>query len=123
MALHQWGGGGGPGKKVSCTINPDGSVEIKTATQDLGTGIRTVLAIIAAEILGLKPTDIISSIGNSTYPPGQASGGSTTTPTMAPPAYDAVTKARDAFFKKIAPGRAGRTREAFAQGRPALPCG
>ena len=87
---------------MSCTINPDGSVELKTATQDLGTGIRTVLAIIAAEILGLKPTDIISSIGNSSYPPGQASGGSTTTPTMAPPAYDAVTKARDAFFKKIA---------------------
>ena len=62
-----------------------------------------MLAIIAAEILGLKPTDIISSIGNSSYPPGQASGGSTTTPTMAPPAYDAVTKARDAFLKKIAP--------------------
>jgi xanthine dehydrogenase YagR molybdenum-binding subunit len=102
VALHQWAGGGRAGMKVSCTINADGSVEIKTATQDLGTGIRTVLAIIAAEILGLKPTDIISSIGNSTYPPGQASGGSTTTPTMAPPAYDAVTKARDAFFKKIA---------------------
>ena len=74
------------------------------------TGIRTVLAIIAAEYLGLKPTDIISSIGNSHYPPGQASGGSTTTPSMAPPAYDAVTKARDAFFKKIAAGRAGDTR-------------
>jgi xanthine dehydrogenase YagR molybdenum-binding subunit len=102
VALHQWGGGGGPGKRVSCTINPDGSVELRTATQDLGTGIRTVLAIIVAEVLGLKPTDIISNIGNSTYPPGQASGGSTTTPTMAPPAYNAATKARDAFFKKIA---------------------
>ncbi len=104
VALHQWGGGpGGRDKQVSCTINPDGSVETKCATQDLGTGIRTVLAIIAAEFLGLKPTDIISSIGNSHYPPGQASGGSTTTPSMAPPAYDAVTKARDSFFKKIAP--------------------
>jgi xanthine dehydrogenase YagR molybdenum-binding subunit len=104
MALHQWGGGvGGQDKKVSCTINPDGSVETKCATQDLGTGIRTVLAIITAEYLGLKPTDIISSIGNSHYPPGQGSGGSTTTPTMSPSAYDAVTKARDAFFKKIAP--------------------
>ena len=104
VALHQWGGGvGGQDKKVSCTINPDGSVETKCATQDLGTGIRTVLAIITAEYLGLKPTDIISSIGNSQYPPGQSSGGSTTTPTMAPSAHDAVTKARDAFFKKIAP--------------------
>ncbi len=103
MALHQWGGGGTQDKKVTCTINPDGSVELKSATQDLGTGIRTVLAIIAAEVLGLKPTDIISNIGNSSFPPGQPSGGSTTTPSMAPPCLDAVTKARDAMFKKIAP--------------------
>ena len=103
MALHQWGGGGTQDKKVSCTINPDGSVELKAATQDIGTGARTILAIIAAEVLGLKPTDIISNIGNSSFPPGQASGGSTTTPSMAPPCLDAVTKARDALFKKIAP--------------------
>ena len=37
MALHQWGGGGTHDKKVSCTINPDGSVELKAATQDIGT--------------------------------------------------------------------------------------
>jgi len=103
MALHQWGGGGTRDKKVSCTINPDGSVELKTATQDIGTGARTILAVIAAEVLGLNPTDIISNIGNSTFPPGQPSGGSTTTPSMAPPCLDAVTKARDAMFKKIAP--------------------
>jgi xanthine dehydrogenase YagR molybdenum-binding subunit len=103
LALHQWGGGGTQDKKVSCTINPDGSVELRSATQDLGTGIRTVLAIIAAEVLGLKPTDIVSNIGNSTFPPGQPSGGSTTTPSMSPPCLDAVTKARDAMFKKLAP--------------------
>ncbi|MFI5458851.1 MAG: xanthine dehydrogenase family protein molybdopterin-binding subunit [Isosphaerales bacterium] len=102
VALHQWGGGGSPDKKVSCTINADGSVELRSATQDIGTGARTVLAIIAAEVLGLQPTDIISNIGNSTFPPGQASGGSTTTPSMSPPTLDAVTKARDAFFQKIA---------------------
>ena len=81
------GGGGTQDKKVSCTINPDGSVELRSATQDIGTGARTILAIIAAEVLGLKPTDIISNIGNSTFPPGQPSGGSTTTPSMAPPCY------------------------------------
>jgi xanthine dehydrogenase YagR molybdenum-binding subunit len=103
VALHQWGGGGAGGNKVSCTISPDGSVELKTATQDIGTGARTVLAIIAAEVLGLKPTDIISNIGNSTFPQGQGSGGSTTTPSMSPPTLDAVTKARDALFAKVAP--------------------
>ena len=73
--MHQWGGGGTQDKKVSCTINPDGSVELKTATQDIGTGARTILAVIAAEVLGLRPTDIISNIGNSSFPPGQPSGG------------------------------------------------
>jgi xanthine dehydrogenase YagR molybdenum-binding subunit len=102
VAFHTWGGGGARDKQVSCTINPDGSVELKSATQDIGTGARTILAIIAAEVLGLKPTDIKSNIGNSTFPPGQASGGSTTTPSMSPPCLTAVTQARDALFAKIA---------------------
>jgi xanthine dehydrogenase YagR molybdenum-binding subunit len=103
MALHQWGGGGAQDKQVSCIINPDGSVELRSATQDIGTGARTILAIIAAEVFGLEVSQIKSNIGNSTFPPGQSSGGSTTTPSMAPPCYDAATKARDELFAKIAP--------------------
>jgi len=103
MALHQWGGGGRNDKQVACIINPDGSVELRSATQDIGTGCRTVLAVIAAEVLGLKPEQIHSNIGNSDFPPGQASGGSTTTPSMAPPTLNAATRARDELFKKIAP--------------------
>ena len=104
MALHQWGGGGAQDKQVSCVINPDGSVELRSATQDIGTGARTILAVIAAEVLGLEVGQIKSNIGNSTFPPGQSSGGSTTTPSMAPPCLDAAVKARDELFKKIAPG-------------------
>lgn len=103
MALHTWGGGAARDKQVTCAINPDGSVELKSATQDIGTGARTILAIIAAEVLGLQPTDVTSNIGNSTFVPGQASGGSTTTPSMSPPCLTAVTQARDALFEKIAP--------------------
>ncbi|MFM7129299.1 MAG: xanthine dehydrogenase family protein molybdopterin-binding subunit [bacterium] len=107
VALHQWGGGGANDKQVSCTIFPDGTIELKSATQDIGTAIRTVLAMIAAEVFGLKPTDIKSNIGNSTFPPGQSSGGSTTTPSMSPPCYNACLEARDEFFKKIAAGLPG----------------
>jgi xanthine dehydrogenase YagR molybdenum-binding subunit len=104
MALHKWGGGGATDKQVGCIINPDGSVEVRSATQDLGTGARTVLAIIAAEILGLQVADIKSNIGDSSFPPGQNSGGSTTTPSMSPPTFTAVSEARDELFKRIAPG-------------------
>lgn len=102
MALHTWGGGGAQDKKVDCIINPDGSVEVRSATQDIGTGARTILAIITAEVLGLEVKDINSNIGNSNFPPGQASGGSTTTPSMSPPAFDAATKARDELFARVA---------------------
>lgn len=108
VALHQWGGGGQADKQVSCTISADGTVELKSATQDIGTGIRTVLAMIAAEVLGLKPTDIKSNIGNSTFPPGQSSGGSTTTPSMSPPCLNACLEAREELFKRIAPALPGK---------------
>jgi xanthine dehydrogenase YagR molybdenum-binding subunit len=104
MGLHTWGGGGAKDKQVGCIINPDGSVEVRSATQDIGTGARTILAIIAAEVLGLKVSDIKSNIGDSSFPPGQSSGGSTTSPSMSPPTYMAVSEARDELFKRIAPG-------------------
>lgn len=101
MGLHTWGGGGGADKQVRCIVNTDGSVEVQSATQDIGTGARTVLAIITAEVLGLEVLQVKSNIGNSTFPPGQASGGSTTTPWMAPPCYDAAAQARDELFARV----------------------
>jgi xanthine dehydrogenase YagR molybdenum-binding subunit len=83
-------------------INPDGSVEIRSATQDIGTGTRTIMAMIAAEVLGLEVTQITSNIGNSTFKPGQNSGGSTTAPSMASPTWDAATKAAAELLKKVA---------------------
>jgi len=102
MALHQWGGGGTVDKQVSCTIHPDGSVVAKSAFQDIGTGARTIVSVITAEVLGLNVADITPDIGNSTYPNGQPSGGSTTTPSMAPAIFHAAEKARDALFEKVA---------------------
>ena len=76
---------------------------LQSATQDIGTGARTILAVIAAEVLGLEPTQIKSNIGNSRFVPGQGSGGSTTSPAMAPPCLNAAIMARDELFKKVAP--------------------
>src|SRR5207253_1794164 len=55
MAIHTWGGAGGPDNDVNVTIASDGSVLLECSTQDLGTGERTVAAIVAAEVLGLEP--------------------------------------------------------------------
>ena len=120
MALHQWGGGGTQDKKVTCTINPDGSVELKTATQDIGTGARTVLAIIAAEVLGLKPTDIISNIGNSTLPAGPALGRLDHHPLDGPPVPRRGDQGPRRHVQEDRPDRPGRRRGPRTQGRPAL---
>lgn len=70
----------------SCVIKlvNDGSIEILSSVQDIGTGIRTVLAQVVAEELGLKPTDITVLIGDTLFPTGPASGGSVTTGSITP---------------------------------------
>lgn len=86
-------GGGGQGTKAEARINPDGSVEVRCGTQDLGTGIRTVIAVVAAEVFGLQPEQVLVRIGDTQFPFSGGSGGSTTTASVAPAIYDVCTKA------------------------------
>ena len=64
----------------------------QSSTQDLGTGQRTVTAIVVAEILGLEPSDITVQIGESQFGRSTGSGGSTTCPSHG--AGDAATRPR-----------------------------
>jgi len=77
MAIHTWQGGGHPS---SCLIklHPDGGVEAFLGSQDLGTGTRTVIAVVVAETFGLPVEAIKVNIGSSKYPASGPSGGSTT---------------------------------------------
>jgi xanthine dehydrogenase YagR molybdenum-binding subunit len=113
MALHTWGGAAGKPNDISVTISSDGSVLVQASTQDLGTGERTVLPIIVAEILGLDVQDLTVKIGESPWGRSSGSGGSTTCPGTAPPTLAAAVAARDALFQKIA-GRLGAKAEDLA---------
>ncbi len=100
----QWGGGGGPGTQARVTINSDGTVEAVTGTQDIGTGIRTAIAIIVAEELGLALTDIMVKVGDSGPGlPSGGSGGSQTTASVAPVIKTAAAAAKQKLFERIAP--------------------
>lgn len=101
MGTQIWWGVGRPETLADVMLHPDGSVEAICGTQDLGTGTRTYMAVIPADTLGLKPQDITVKIGNTSYPWCGASGGSTTTPSVAPAIRDAAVKARD-YLKKMA---------------------
>jgi xanthine dehydrogenase YagR molybdenum-binding subunit len=84
-------------------VHRDGSVELLHGAQDLGTGIRTVLAIIAAEELGLRPQDITVHVGDTRFPPGGTSGGSTTTNSSGPAMRLAAHEARMRIAALAAP--------------------
>jgi xanthine dehydrogenase YagR molybdenum-binding subunit len=110
MALHTWGGAGGVNHDVTISISSDGSVLLQCSTQDLGTGQRTVLAIVTAETLGLEVKDITVTIGESQFGRSGGSGGSTTCPGTAPATLNAAVKARDSLLETLAP-RLGAKKE------------
>ena len=63
-AANQWGGGG-RGTKAHVEILPDGGVVVRCGTQDLGTGCRTIVTMVAAETLGLPVAAVKAEIGDS----------------------------------------------------------
>jgi xanthine dehydrogenase YagR molybdenum-binding subunit len=86
-------GGGTRNTQGEATVNPDGSIEFRLGVQDIGTGTRTVIAVVAAEMLGLKPGQITVRVGDTNFPPGPGSGGSTTCPSISPTVFYICTKA------------------------------
>ncbi|HUK34106.1 MAG TPA: xanthine dehydrogenase family protein molybdopterin-binding subunit [Vicinamibacterales bacterium] len=102
VSAHRWGGGG-RGGRAHCDIASDGSVVMKVGTQDLGTGTRTLVAMLTAETLGLPVSAVTPEIGDTNYPVCGASGGSTTAASISPAIRIAAGKARDAVFAKVAP--------------------
>ena len=102
-AVGTWGGGGNNQCKVDVTIARDGAVVVAIGTQDLGTGTRTYTRAIVAEELGLGIKDVREQIGNSKLGSANASGGSTTAPSVAPAVKDAAIKARMLMAERVAP--------------------
>ncbi|MCA1593906.1 MAG: xanthine dehydrogenase family protein molybdopterin-binding subunit [Acidobacteria bacterium] len=88
---------------VEVRLTRDGSVELLSGVQDIGGGIRTALAQVVAEELGLKPTDITLRIGDTAFPNGPASGGSMTTGSITPAARNAAHKLKLQLLEQVAP--------------------
>ena len=96
LAAQIWPSGGGPPAYAAVRIHPDGSVDVLTGTQDLGTGARTILAQVAAEALGARLRDVRVILGDTERTPYTPnSWGSLTTPSVAPAVRMAAEEARD----------------------------
>ncbi len=102
VSMHTWGGRG-HNSMCMVSIHPDGSVETTLGSQDLGTGTRTAIAVVAAETLGLPVEAITVNIGDSKFPASGASGGSTTIGGVSASTRRGAVDAREQLFAVVAP--------------------
>ena len=84
-------------------VSRDGSVELMSAVQDLGTGTKTLLAIIVAEEFGIPPASVVIRIGDTRFPIGPDSGGSVTAGSITPAVRNAAYQAKQKLFVSVAP--------------------
>jgi xanthine dehydrogenase YagR molybdenum-binding subunit len=103
VASGWWHGVGRPGSQVQMAAYRDGRVELRTGSQDIGTGTRTILAMIAAEELGIPLSQVRAEIGDTRYLYAVPSGGSSTAPSTTPAVRQAAAHLKDKLLRLAAP--------------------
>jgi len=88
-----------PGTELELTVD-QGVVVARTGTQDVGTGIRSVVTGILCADLGLPAERVRVLVGQTDTVHGPMAGGSRTTPSLAPVAADAARRLRAALGAK-----------------------
>jgi xanthine dehydrogenase YagR molybdenum-binding subunit len=100
MGAGLWiAGGGGPPSTVVLKLFADGSVNLNMGASDIGTGTKTVMAMVVAEELGVKPEYIqIEHADTGTTQFATGSGGSKTVPTESPAVRAAAVEVKRQLF-------------------------
>jgi len=97
------GGGGGPPSTVTVTLFSDGTVNLNMGASDIGTGTKTVMAMVAAEELGVRMNMIrIEHADTGTTQYATPSGGSKTVPTEAPAVRSAAIHVKQQLLQMAA---------------------
>ncbi len=102
MAISTWQGGG-HNSQCRTNIHADGTVEVELCSQDLGTGTRTCIMIVACETFGLPMQAVKVVIGDNSLPVSGGSGGSTTIGGVSSSTRKATLNALDKLLDVAAP--------------------
>ena len=94
MGSQLWGGAGSPPAYAEVRLNVDGTAEVRIGTQDIGTGAKTALTQIAAEVLSLPIDRVTLSLGDTDFPYSPLSAGSQTIASCGPAVRMAAEEAR-----------------------------
>jgi xanthine dehydrogenase YagR molybdenum-binding subunit len=71
-------------------LRADGTAHVTSATSDIGPGTYTVMTMIAAEYLGLRPEQVKFELGDTSFPRAPSQGGSKTTASVGSAVYGAA---------------------------------
>jgi len=80
--------------EASVTVLPDGSVVVRSATHDLGTGTYTVMSQVADDAIGVPIARVRFELGDSRFPKAPGAGGSQSAASVAPAVQAAATELR-----------------------------
>jgi xanthine dehydrogenase YagR molybdenum-binding subunit len=89
MATGVWGAFQRPAS-ARITFRADGTAHVVSATSDIGPGTYTVMTMIAAEYLGLRPEQVEFELGDTKFPRAPSQGGSQTTSSVGSAVYGAA---------------------------------
>src|SRR5262249_4006579 len=85
--------------EASVQLRDDGTARVACATQDIGTGMYTVLAQLVAEKTGVPLNKVEVALGDTSLPAGPLSGGSMATESVIPAVYGAADAAITSLTK------------------------
>jgi xanthine dehydrogenase YagR molybdenum-binding subunit len=117
FAQGVWYNFDGPPSTAEVLIHDDGSVECRSGVADIGGGIRTATAQVVAEVLGIRPSEVLVRIGDTSFPVGPPSGGSMTTQMLTPAVRLAAERARDELRRLVPDERELRSAARRLKGR------
>src|SRR5947209_2582210 len=79
--------------EASVQLRDDGTARVASATQDIGTGMYTILAQLASQKTGVPPDKVEVALGDTALPEGPLSGGSMATESVVPAVFAAADNA------------------------------
>jgi xanthine dehydrogenase YagR molybdenum-binding subunit len=85
----------------------NGQVRVQTAAHEIGNGVYTVLAQLAAERLGVPLSSVMVEVGDSDLPPAPVAGGSNTTASTCSAVLRACEAIRNKLFRTASTGNDG----------------
>jgi xanthine dehydrogenase YagR molybdenum-binding subunit len=86
--------------RASAVLYADGSLVVSSAASDIGTGTYTVMAMIAAEAMGLPLERVTFQLGDSTLPVAPIEGGSSHVTTIGSAIAGACEKLQKSLLKQ-----------------------